>query len=233
MLRQSRSAPDGQRPGAQAMERYFDWDYDVYRHQRRYTRIAWAVSGLCLAIALAAVCAVAALAPLKTVVPVFVRVDAATGAVDVLYRIDEESSIPRQELLDKGYLAHYVRAREGYFYPTVREQYRQVMLASVGRARTDYEAAMARDNPESPLAKYGEHDRVEVKIKAISFIGKGLAQVRYLLAIEDKLGKSARHGIATLAYRYEPDADVPLSVLADNALGFSVTEYRSEPEDGL
>ena len=72
------------------MERFLDWEYDTNEAARRQAKIAWAVAALCLLLALAAVVAVAALAPLKTVEPIFVRVDAATGAVDVLHRIDEE-----------------------------------------------------------------------------------------------------------------------------------------------
>jgi type IV secretion system protein VirB8 len=175
--------------------------------------------------------AVAALAPLKSVEPVFVRVDAATGAVDVLHRIDEEVAISRQDLLDKGYLARYVRAREGYFFPTVQEQYRRVMLMSVGAARTTYEHDFAKDNPEAPVNRYQDKQSVEIALKSISFIGRGLAQVRYVAALTDHETTNRQHWIATVRYEYEPDASIPLSVLADNALGFAVTEYRAEPED--
>ncbi len=94
--------------------------------------------------------AVAALAPLKTVEPIFVRVDNASGAVDVLHRIDEQTGISRQDLLDKGYLARYVHAREGYFYPTLQEQYRRVMRLSVGEARASFERSVLQGQPRGP-----------------------------------------------------------------------------------
>ena len=218
-------------PARRAMERFFDWEYDTNEAARRQAKIAWAIATLCLLLALAAVGAVAALAPLKSVEPVFVRVDAATGAVDVLHRIDEEVAISRQDLLDKGYLARYVRAREGYFFPTVQEQYRRVMLMSVGTARTTYEHDFAKDNPEAPVNRYQDKQSVEITLKSISFIGRGLAQVRYVAALTDHETTNRQHWIATVRYEYEPDASIPLSVLADNALGFAVTEYRAEPED--
>ena len=158
------------------------------------------------------------------------RVDAATGAVDVLHRIDEEVGIGRQDLLDKGYLARYVRAREGYFFPTVQEQYRRVMLMSVGSAHASYERDSAKVNPEAPINRYRDKQSVEITLKSISFIGKGLAQVRYLATTSDGETTTRKHWIATLRYEYEPDASIPLSVLADNALGFAVTDYRAEPE---
>jgi type IV secretion system protein VirB8 len=213
------------------MERFLDWEYDTNEAARRQARIAWALAALCLVLALAAVGAVAALAPLKTVEPIFVRVDSATGAVDVLHRVDEEMGLGRQDLLDKGYLARYVRSREGYFFPTIQEQYRRVLLMSVGDARASFEHDFARDNPQAPVNRYRDKQSVEIALKSISFIGKGLAQVRYVAATNGGEEARRQHWIATIRYEYEPDATIPLSVLEDNALGFAVTEYRAEPED--
>ncbi len=213
------------------MERFLDWEYDTNEAARRQARIAWALAAMCLVLALAAVGAVAALAPLKTVEPVFVRVDSATGAVDVLHRVDEEMGLGRQDLLDKGYLARYVRSREGYFFPTIQEQYRRVLLMSVGDARASFEHDFARDNPQAPVNRYRDKQSVEIALKSISFIGKGLAQVRYVALTNGGEEARRQHWIATIRYEYEPDATIPLSVLEDNALGFAVTEYRAEPED--
>jgi type IV secretion system protein VirB8 len=228
----NRSPSESERAGAKAMEQFFNWDYDVYQHQRRSTRIAWAVASLACFVALAAVFAVASLAPLKSVEPIFVRVDNATGTIDVLNRIDEESTVSRQDLVNKGYLARYVRAREGYFNPIIKQQYRRVMLMSAGRAKTECEQEMSKENTQSPLNKYTPQDRIDVQINAITFLDKGLAQVRFTLDIEDKNGARTRHYIATIKYRYDTETEVPLSVLEDNALGFEVTEYKSEQEDG-
>jgi type IV secretion system protein VirB8 len=199
--------------GAKAMERFLEWDYDVNEAARRQARIAWALAALCLLLALAGVLALAALAPLKSVEPVFVRVDSATGAVDVLHRIDEEVRLGRQDLLDKGYLARYVRAREGYFFPIVQEQYRRVMLMSVGDARASYVQAFSRDNPQAPVNRYQDEKSVEITIKSISFLRKGLAQVRYLSALSDGEQTRRQHWICTIAYEYEPDASIPVSAV--------------------
>jgi type IV secretion system protein VirB8 len=55
--------------------------------------------------------------------------------------------------------------------------------------------------------------------------------VRFIATVSDGEDSERHHRIATIAYDYEPDASIPLSALADNALGFAVSEYRSEPED--
>jgi len=215
----------------QNMERFFDWDYDQFERARRDTRIAYALAAFFGLLALVAVAGIALMGPLKTIEPVFVRVDNATGAVDVLYDIAQETKISRQDLLDKGNLARYVRAREGYFYPIAKEQYQQVMRMSVGQARAQYHNGFARENPAAPVNVYKDHARVDIAIKSISFIGTGLAQVRFIATVDDGEHSKRHHRIATIAYGYEPDAAIPLAALADNALGFAVREYRSEPED--
>jgi type IV secretion system protein VirB8 len=102
---------------------------------------------------------------------------------------------------------------------------------SVGRAREEYLAGFAPDNPASPVNRYRDRARVDIAIKSISFVGAGIAQVRFLAAVKDGEEERRHHRIATLAYGYEPNAAIPLSALADNALGFAVREYRAEPED--
>ena len=54
-----------------------------------------------------------------------------------------------------------------------------------------------------------------------------------MAALTDGDRTRRQHWISTIAYGYEPDASIPLSVLADNALGFAVTDYRAEPENAL
>lgn len=229
--RTAASSEDEGKAGRQKMEAFFDWDYDIAQHHQRTAKIALAVAALACLLAIAAVTAVIALAPLKSVEAIFVRVDNATGMIDILNRIDEESTVSRQDMVDKMYLARYVRAREGYFPPTVKQQYRQVMLMTTGEERQKYEKEMSKDNPMSPLVQYGPQDRLDVQIRSIAFIGKGLAQVRYAIDKELKGGQERRYGIATIKYRYDPEANVPVSALEDNALGFEVLEYKAEPED--
>ena len=104
---------------------------------------------------------------------------------------------------------------------------------SVGEARESYKRDFASDNPASPVNIYRDNQSVEIKVKSISFLETGLAQVRFIATVRgtgDEAPKH-RHWISTVAYHYEPDVQIPLSALSDNALGFAVTDYRAEPED--
>jgi len=211
-----------------------DWQYDINESARRSARWAWAIAALMTVIALAAMGALASLAPLKSVEPIFVRVDAATGGIDVLHRIDEVQGLDKDEALAKGNLARYVYAREGYFRPRLQEDYRRVLRMSVGDARADYVREMNRENPDAPTNVYGDKEEVEIHLKSITFVPDrdGLAQVRYVQTVRDDQGKETRsHHVATILYGYEPDTEIPLSALIDNPLGFAVSEYAVERED--
>ena len=212
-------------------EPLLDWDYDINESARRQAKIAWVIAALSLVLASLSIVALMVLLPLKEIEPIFVRVDSATGGVDVLHNISEEVTLERQDLLDKGFLARYLRAREGYFFPTVKENFRRVMQMSVGDARRSYERKVSTENPEAPLNTYKDDVTVDITIKSISFLEKGLAQVRYIATTLDAGSETRGHWIATIEYQYQVGAKIPLSVLADNPLGFAVTAYRSEPED--
>ena len=41
-----RSAPAEKTRAEKNMEKFFDWDYDLYENARRHSRIAWVVAGL-------------------------------------------------------------------------------------------------------------------------------------------------------------------------------------------
>jgi type IV secretion system protein VirB8 len=219
----------------QKLSPLIDWQYDINEAARRSAKIAWAVAVAALVVALAAVGGVAALAPLKTVEPVFVRVDSATGAIDVLHRIDEVQGLDKDEALAKGYLARYVYAREGYFRPTVQEAFRRVSRMTVGPELARYRAEMAADHPNAPVNVHGDQERVEIRLKSIAFLERGLAQVRFIRVVTGNDGDSRderrTHHVATVRYGYEPNAEIPLSALADNALGFAVREYGVAQED--
>jgi type IV secretion system protein VirB8 len=133
--------------------------------------------------------------------------------------------------LAEGFLARYVQAREGYFFPSVQDQDRRVLQMSIGDARASYLRDVAKDNPDAPMNRYRDREAVTIKLKSISFLEPGLAQVRYLAERDDGESLARSHWISTIAYGYEPDASIPLSVLADNPLGFAVSAYRTVPED--
>ncbi|WP_043903282.1 VirB8/TrbF family protein, partial [Kingella kingae] len=74
-----------------------------------------------------AVGAVLGLTPLKTVQPFVIRVDNNTGVTDIVTTLkNEEKSYG--EVVDKFWLAQYVRHREGYDWQTVQDTFDATIL---------------------------------------------------------------------------------------------------------
>ena len=114
---------------------YFDearrWDQDRLAAAQRSKRLAWTVAVCAGVLALAAVGAVAALTPLKTVEPFVVRVDRSTGAVDVMTGLKGTDPLTYDEAVNKYFLGLYVRTREGWLPQAAEQDFRQVAIMSV------------------------------------------------------------------------------------------------------
>lgn len=215
--------------GQKTRATFCDWDYEINQSARRSAKIAWIIAGIAIGIASLAVGAVIALTPLKTIEPVFVRVDSATGMVDILQHLDD-THIAKEDALDKAFLAKYVRLRESYFYPLFERQYQQVLRMSDGQARDSYQAAVSTDNPDSPINRYEDEIRLTLEIKTIAFVGDGIASVRFVTTVARGLKTSTHHYMATVVYDYVEDATLPFSALLENPLAFVVSNYRVDEE---
>jgi type IV secretion system protein VirB8 len=173
--------------------------------------------------------AIAAIAPLKTVEPFVIRVDSATGIVDVVSAL-RDSPTAYGEAVTRYFLAKYVRAREAYSRPEAEANFKTVSLLSDGSEQTRFAALYRGSNPESPQVAYGRTGVAEVRIKTISLLGPNLASVRFLR--ETRKGDETRtsHWIATLTFEVRPDAKVSTSDRLVNPIGFLVSRYHADPE---
>ena len=209
------------------------WDRDRAQAAARAARRAWWVAGVAVVVAAVAVGAVATLTPLKTVEPFVVRVDNATGVVDVVPRY--EGALPAADAVTRHLLTVYVTARERYVAAMAEADYRQVGAYHSAPMNQAWAQAWDRNNPESPLNRYRDGRTARVQVTAVSFIERAngvrdLAQVRFLRA--ERYGGGAEqvmHYIATVQYAYGPPSnDARLRTL--NPLGFKVLDYRRESE---
>jgi len=220
-------------PSAEVAE-YLDaargWDRDRVAAEQRSARRAWWVAGVAVVMALVAVGAVAALTPLKRVEPFVIRVDNATGVVDVVPALDGTAS--EAEAVTRYLLTQYVATRERYVAALAEADYEQVGAFHTAAMNQAWAARWDRNNPESPLVEHADGSSVRVHVTAVSFLQpasgrEDLAQVRFVR-------RSGAHGgerqyVATLQYAYgEPSRDDRLRGL--NPLGFKILEYRREPE---
>lgn len=215
------------------LKAYFDeaksWDADRVRAAERSRRFAWGVAAFAGIVATVAVGAVAALAPLKTVEPFVVRVDRATGAVDVMTALKSERPLSYDEALTKHFLAQYVRAREGWLPPAAEANFRQVSIMSTPAEQEHWADAFRPTNAQSPQVLYGSGGEAQVAIIAVSFVSPGVASIRFHRTVRVTQQVTESDWIATAAFTY---TKAPMSE-ADrlrNPLGFQVTSYRADPE---
>jgi len=212
---------------------YFDeaksWNADRVRSAERSRTLAWTAAAGASLVAIAAVGAVAALTPLKTVEPYVVRVDRSTGAVDVVSALKTSSPVSYEEAVTKHFLAQYVRAREGWLAPAAEANFRQVSIMSTPAEQQRWSDAFRPANPQSPQVLYGTAGEALVSIRAISFVSDGVANVRFHRTV--RVGQTADESdwIATVAFTYTK-APMGEADRLRNPLGFQVVSYRSDPE---
>lgn len=211
-------------------EKADSWAQDRERNRKRGITIAVAVALVASLIALTEAFALAALLPLKTVVPYTLLVDKQTGHVEA---IDPTSigQIRADAALTNSYLAQYVVAREGFQIDTLKSNYRKVALWSAGPSRERYIASMQSTNPQSPLARLPRRAIVDVEIRGITALSDTTSLVRFSTQRSDVNGGTGQKTFwsAAVTYGY---SDEPMSV-ADrliNPLGFEVTRYHRTPD---
>jgi type IV secretion system protein VirB8 len=205
------------------------WEQDLLLAERRSKRLAWTVAAGACALAIVLGGAVAALAPLKTVEPFVVRVDNATGIVDVVSGLANGKET-YDEAVTKYFLAQYVRAREAYSHIEAPHNFRNVSLLSSPGEQQRFAQVYRGSNPESPQVAYGRTGLAEVRIKTISLLGPNLASVRYLRDVRRGDELKTSHWIATITFAYAPAAVISTGDRLVNPLGFQVSEYRADPE---
>lgn len=192
---------------------------------------AWLVAFISMAISIIAVIAVIFLTPLKTTEPYVIRVDNTTGMVDIITSLQEEQ-ISSIEALDKYFISQYIKAREGYYYKFLNQDYVLTQLMSDENVANEYRAIYAGNNALDQIYK----DNVEVSVKILSIVlgnsnGVKTSTIRALITKKDSVTKSTQQStkVITLAY------DFLLAKTSEenrilNPLGFKVTNYRVDEE---
>ncbi|MCZ2203601.1 virB8 family protein [Bartonella sp. A05] len=217
---------------AERINRYFEesrgLERDLISEFVKSRKIAWRVAGVaCIFGFLGMMCGVVGFSQ-SAPAPLVLRVDNATGAVDVVSVIREHET-SYGEVVDMYWLNQYVLNRETYDYDTIQLNYDTAALLSAPAVQQEfykiYDGKNARDQVLSNKA------RILVKIRSIQPNGRGQATVRFTTQQQNINGSSEpqQHQIATIGYTYI-DAPMKSSDRLINPLGFQVTSYRTDPE---
>ena len=210
------------------------WDADRAAQGRRTVRLALGVAGAGWIATLVLAGALMLMMPLKRVEPFVIRVDNATGVVDVVPVYSGKSGVP--EAVTRYLLTHYVTVCERFNYATAESDYEECGAFHTALRNQAWYAQWNPTNPASPLNAYKDGSSVRALVSSVSFFKRAngvgdLAQVRYVKAkrAAGSAIEETTHWIATLQYAYaDPSSDPKLR--SWNPLGFKVVDFRPEPE---
>ena len=221
-------------PPGDTRKRYYQeaasWAADVHGSLRASRRVAWIIAASAVIVAVLEALALAALAPLKTVVPYTIVVDRQTGYIQMASGL-KPGALSQDQAVTQSFLVQYVIARETFDATDLRENYRKVMLWSAGDTRAAYRALMQRTTPNSPLNAYSPTTLVAVTIKSVSLLSPTTALVRFDTTRQEagSTPAPAQSWAAAIAFRYS-NAPMNMGDRFLNPLGFQVTRYRRDSE---
>lgn len=209
-----------------------DWDDDRVaaaekqaKDDRRSKHIAWALAFL---VALSNVF----VWPLKETRWVTVLVDLVNGSTEVRQTVMTDAKTTYPEVVDQYWVKKYVTQREGFTFDEFDSIYRTVGLLSSSQEQQAWAAYFRKENPESPVARYGDRKKVRVKIVSFSYIDKEkhIASVRFIKTTEEPNAEPVRESrIATVKFRFvnPPTKDEDREI---NPIGYQTTDYRTDRE---
>jgi len=221
-----------------ALEGYLEeaasWDADRAARAARSALVAWRVAAAASLCAVASAVALALLLPMNRVQPYLIRVNDATGVVDVVPVY--AGHIPLGKAVSRYFLTHYITVCERFDPALAQSDYEECGAFNSPRLNQALYAKWNRANPRSPLNVHQDGGTDAVRIESVSFFKRTsdtaeLAQVRFARIERPAADAPGRvtHWIASVQYRYgAPPADP--RTRAWNPLGFEVLDLAIEPE---
>lgn len=209
----------------------FDWEDSHIQSLERSEKRAWGVAFTFAGCFALSVIGIVMLLPLKETLPYVVRVDNATGAVDLVTSIRGQN-VEFDEVQDRYWITRYIRAREGYDWSLIANDYLATQEFSSEIVFKPYERLYS--SPNSPEKVHGAEENVRVNIVSVTLNKEHqTATVRFNKAVVvRKTGSILRSSnwIATLRYSYDPKTLKTTEMRDINPFGFVVEQYQADPE---
>lgn len=160
--------------------------------------------------------------------PLILRVDNATGNVDLVTTMKEQET-SYGEVVDSYFLNKYVLNRESYDYDTIQTLYDTTALLSNAVVQREYYALFDGQNSRDKVLS--NRTKITVRVRSITPTAGGNAVVRFTTQHRHSNGSNdtPRNWIATIGYSYV-NAPISTQDRRINPLGFQVYSYRVDPE---
>lgn len=227
----SKMLPPSDAPVEPFIETALSWEASRIHLIEQSEQRAWRVAIVAVICVVLLAIAIALMLPLKQNTPYVIRVDNATGVPDIITALDTKG-VNFDEVMDKYWLAHYVRSRETYDYYTLSHEHNTVMLLSSKSVGDVYNKSF--DDDKAPHVIYGNQVRITTDIMSVVPDQKGRGTVRFTKTIKrnndpGSPGVITRY-IATIAYEYRNPSTLLEKDRMINPFGFQVLSYRVDPE---
>lgn len=211
-------------------DKALDWEASRVLLTEQSERRAWRWASTALCLLVLSWVAIVLMMPLKETVPYVIRVDSATGVPDIVTTMNQKG-VAFDEVMDKYWVARYIRARETYDWYSLQEDYETVGMLSSGPVGKEYARLFAG---ESSLDKLnGAKVRRTVEVLSVVPSGTGTATVRFRTRTAPTDGSSPPSiagWVATVSYEYRNPSIMQESYRLTNPFGFQVMSYRIDPE---
>lgn len=220
-------------PQKDIFEASINWESARVSQIEKSERRAWIVAMIAVLLVVLLVVSLAVLAPLKENTPYVIRVDNATGVPDIVTALDSKG-VGYDEVMDKYWLAQYVKARETYEWYSLQKDYTTVGLLSSPTVGAEYAAQFSGDNALDK--KFGSHVTATTTVLSVVPNGHGTGTVRFSKNTkrrDDTGSGTTTKWVATIGYEYRNPTLIKESERLINPFGFQVLSYRVDPEMGV
>jgi len=207
-----------------------DWEASRIHIIEKSEKRAWFIAQLSFVVMACSLAALFFMLPLKESTPYVVRVDNSTGIPDIITAM-KDTEISGDDVMDKYWLASYIRARETYDWYSLQNDYNTVGLLSADVVGKEYAKLFTGKKALDQL--YGKNIKVNVKIISIVPNGGNTATVRFakrVKRVDDSGFGNVTKWTATISYKYLTRLKMKESERLVNPFGFKVLSYRIDPE---
>ncbi len=152
--------------------------------------------------------------------------------------MEEGGPISQREAVTQANIVRYIRARETYDPPALRDNFELASLLSAGQASKDLQEAFSPNNLHNPVKLYGINGRIRVIVHSVNFLSQGwmenpkspaTAAVRFTSVRTSDRERMEEPWAANVRFRYTAEP-MKNEWRWDNPLGFQVIEYRKDQE---
>jgi len=225
--------PEEQQPQSK-MHEYFgesnNWEASQRSNLQKSESRAWKIVYVACGMTLLSWMAIVLMMPLKESIPFVFRVDNTTGVIESVTSI-KGKKVTVDDVMNKFWLAKYVRSRETYDWYTLQEDYDTVGLLSSDDTGKAY--AVQFNGNDALDKKYGKATRVTVSIISAVPTSASTGTVRFsktVKRVDDDGPGTTSKWVATIGFEYKSSAFIKESQRLINPFGFQVLSYRVDPE---